>query len=738
MRAPQLVRAAMVLVFVAVIVAVAVMWRDRTEDPSVDAPEPRDTGPGVVSMTTALRYTAEENGVLRYEVWAGRGVQYEDNRTAYEDGVEVRLYSVPEFEGGPQEVTVVTAERLEMIEREVPIEGDQYESVRLYENVRAVLPDGEEFHSDVLVYSDGELSTDEGVLMRAGGLVVESRDMTYDVDAGVARLRRVHPDTLRPQMRGPVKVWSEGSGGEVSSSDLQGSANTLVYERSGSRLRLLDAPRLLLPRAAQISGQEIDMVVAAQGGEVESIAANGRAHAQWWRDSSMAPDEPGESDQAAVQSDRMDAETIEVTLVNGEPQGLIASVVDPELPRPSLELADGTLRAEVLEVGFADDGSATMAARGEAYFFPQASANGLEYIGADELLLGSGQSDDLRADRNVEVRLRRAAGPITFSGPRARLAYRDGALAEAEWPVGLSYHDEGQGTDMSAGHGALDPDSGDWLLRSTAPGVAVDAARRPRLRGSEMDVVADEIRMTPEGEVDLAGAVEARLSGDSIRTVGALFGDAPELQAAADELRLGGASDLYFTGNARVFRPGSEQLLQADEIRLRPTINELQADGSVFVSLVDPPDPQHGRDEERAVVLTGRSLLAEDSPLRLTMAGEALLEIQGQGRTIGGNRLTVQLNEEGVWDALEVTSNVVMTDPAGEGKGARLEYSADTGVVFIYAPESGEAIFVPKQGIDIRDSLGLRLEWADDNLRVTALQNGTTQTLRGGGGGAQR
>ncbi|MGD8817997.1 MAG: hypothetical protein PVJ51_12500, partial [Acidobacteriota bacterium] len=605
MRARQLVRVAMVLVFVAVIVAVATMWRERVEDPVVDAPEPPETEGNVVAMTTAPRYTAEENGVLRYEVQAGRAVQYEGNRVSYEGGVEVRLYSVPEEEGGAQDVTVVTAERLEMVERAVPIEGDRYESVRLLDNVLAVLPDQEEFRSDVLVYRDGSLSTDEGVLMRAGGLVVESRDMTYDVDTGVARLRRSHPDTLRPQMRGPVKVWAERSGGEVSPSDLQGSANTLVYERSSSRLRLLDAPRLLLPRAAQISGQEIDMLVAAQGGEIESIAANGNARAQWWRDPSQAPDEPGESDEAAAASDRMEAETISVTLVNGDPQALTASVQDPELPRPSLEIADGTLRAEVLEVSFGDDGAASMAARGQAYFFPQAAANGLEYIGADELLLDSGESGDLRADRNVEVRLRRAGGPITFSGPRARLAYRDGALAEAEWPVGLSYHDEGRGVDMTAGHGTLEVDGGDWVLRSAAPGVAVDGARRPRLQGPEIDVVADELRMTPEGEVDLSGAVDARLSGDSIRTVGALFGDAVELQAAADGLSLRGDSALAFTGNARVFRPGSEQLLKADEIQLLPSINELHADGNVYVSLVDPPDPQHGRDEERAVVLTG-------------------------------------------------------------------------------------------------------------------------------------
>jgi hypothetical protein len=73
-----------------------------------------------------------------------------------------------------------------------------------------------------------------------------------------------------------------------------------------------------------------------------------------------------------------------------------------------------------------------------------------------------------------------------------------------------------------------------------------------------------------------------------------------------------------------------------------------------------------------------------------------------------------------------------MTDPAGRGEGGRLEYNADTGVVIIYAAEGGQATFVNDQDIDIRDREGLRLEWQDEVLTVTAMQNGTTQTVRGG------
>jgi lipopolysaccharide export system protein LptA len=399
-----------------------------------------------------------------------------------------------------------------------------------------------------------------------------------------------------------------------------------------------------------------------------------------------------------------------------------------------LELGGGAVRGEIIEASFGNVDRPSAAARGEAYFFPQSTDAGLEHIHADELAIGGEAFEELLADGNVEIRLWPEQGRVvSFTGRRARFNYRDDAIAAAEWPVGLRYEDADEGMRMTAGYGALEPESGDWVLRAAAPGVAAaDGDRRPRMSSKEFDVDADSIRLLDSDGVDLGGSVVASLRGEVIRTVGPLFGDAAEIEAAADELSLRGDNDrLLFTGNARISQPAGDQLLLADEISLRPATNELEAQGNVFVSLVDPADPDAGREEPRTIVLTGDGMLVEGSPPRLVIAGDALLELAGPGRRIGGERMAVELDEEGVWRSLEVFDNVVMTDPAGTGEGARLEYNADTGDVVIHAGVGDQATFVNDQGIDIRDRQGLRLEWKGESLEVTAMQNGTTQTVRG-------
>ena len=77
-----------------------------------------------------------------------------------------------------------------------------------------------------------------------------------------------------------------------------------------------------------------------------------------------------------------------------------------------------------------------------------------------------------------------------------------------------------------------------------------------------------------------------------------------------------------------------------------------------------------------------------------------------------------------------VRTQVVMSDPLGTGRGDRLEYDAETGEVVIYAAPNVPAAFVNDQGYDIRDREGLRFLWDGGNLKITAMQNGTTQTVR--------
>jgi len=714
-----IVRTVMVGLAIVVMIAVAMLWQGRPDDVVATRDGGAEFDGGAVSRTLDATYISDVNGIRSWEVHAGRVTTFEGNRVIYDQGVELKLHSTPETEGGVSEVTNIRAERLEVVERPVPIEGDPLESLQLFDNVVAVLPQGEEFSSDMLRYRDGKLTTNRGVRMRAGSIVIESRTLNYDLETGSARLGGVHEATLRPLMRGPVRVWSEDGGDEGGMAlDLQGSANVLVYEVKLGRLQLLQGPQIRLSEAF-ISGGEIILGLEQAAGSVQVIEARRGARAVWW---------PGDADEEYV----VTGEIIGVGLDGGQPRGLAVRSETEGVARPHVELGGADVHSDIVEVGFGNAEEASVVARGSTRFFPRA-AGGIEEIRADELALGAGGPEDLVADGNVDIEVvRESGGAVRFTGPRLSISYRDDAIAAAAWPLGMSYRDAESGTTVTAGHGELEPSSGDWLLRGQPPGAA-EAGAQPQLRSADFDVTADEIRMGSVGSVDLTGAVSAQLRGETIRTVGPLFGDAAQVEAAAEELSVGvGGRRLAFIGNARVWQAAGDQLLRADEIALLPDLNELHAKDNVFVSLINPPDPENGREEARTITLTSRSLLVEGAPLHLIASGEALLVLEGEGRTIGGDRLAVELTADGRWNKLEVHDRVVMTDPAGTGEGARLEYDADTGVVVIYASDTVQATFVPDTGLDIRDREGLRLEWEGDAVKVTAMQNGTTQIVRGG------
>ena len=74
-----------------------------------------------MSRTLDATYTSDVNGIRSWEVHAGRVTTFEGNRVMYDMGVELKLHSMPETEGGVSEVTNIRAERLEVVERLVPV-----------------------------------------------------------------------------------------------------------------------------------------------------------------------------------------------------------------------------------------------------------------------------------------------------------------------------------------------------------------------------------------------------------------------------------------------------------------------------------------------------------------------------------------------------------------------------------------------------------------------------------------
>ncbi len=739
MSARTIIRAAMVGIALLVVVVVVTSWEGRPELPveeELDGAVTPDDEPDLVATTEGLRHVANVNGVIIYEVSAAEAVSRTGNRSEYSGGVELILY---EHEGGEVRVTRVSGQRMSLIERPVAIEGDAYEEVRIMGEVRAILPDGVEVLSDVITYSGGGLFTDSGVLVRAADLVLEASTLHYDPEYQEGLLTGSHPDSLRPELNGPVRLWSEaadGAGPRRGAGALQvdGWAGDMLFNLRDSELVLRDGPSLSLEEAL-LSGWEIALGLDQVGGRVDSMLARVDARAAW-----LGATAPGDH---VVSGD-----LISVQLVDETPDGLqVTHDVEAGGPRPRFQLGDsGELRADRFDLGFGE--AAAIEATGQAYFFPSANDARLEHIGAERLTAGGGELDELTASGDVEVLLAGEEGAMAFRGPRAVLAYGDGDIAAAEWPEGIR-HEAEDGSEVTAGRGSLDPDTGNWVL---------DGEPRPRFRSTDFDVEAGSIVLLPNGGIDLYEEVSAQLRGDLVSTIGPLFGGAPEIEASSDALQVRDGNRLTFSGDANIWQGVGDYRMRADEIRVLAPSNELRAGGDVFISLVDSgrnaggnaeqqagdrEDPQADAEAEQeagegaasttTVVMIGALLLVEGQPLGLVMSGDSLLELVESSRTIGGDRILVSFGEDGGWDAMEVVGGVVMQDSAGTGEGERLEYRSDSDLIVIYAGESKPATFLPEGGMEIRDGEGLRLSFDGDNLRVNAMQNGTTQTVRRGG-----
>ena len=698
----------MVLVVLGVVGVVVTSWRTRPEE--VLPPPPAATSdPGVVALTEDLDWTSIINGVRRYTLEAGERTGFRDGRSVFGDEVKLVIYGEPSAEGEAQETTTVVATGLELRERVAATEEDRYEEIRLVGDVRANLPGGVDLSTELLNYADGHLSTSEGVFLRVGGLVIEAKEFRHDPETDLGEVWGAHSQTRRPELAGDVKLWGDDSaiGDETQVvPDLAAHSRRLRYRAREGALSLIDHPIVELPDATLVA-YEIDFEIDLESNRIRSIEARETASATW-----LTASAPGDhilrGDLITVE---MDADAV--------PTGLRVTARD-DSPRPRFDLGDsGVLRAAVIELSLAEEGAGQITASGQPLFFPAEESGYLREIGAGVLRVGADGLEEMVAEQDVVIKVSDGGGPpATLSGPRAVFSFADGAFLAADWPAGVRFESEQQ--NVEAAHGSFDPATENWIL---------DGIPRPRLLTDDYDVEAGEMVLGSDGRVTLSGRVRATLRGEVIRTVAPLFGDATEIEAEGAVLEVTADGRLVFSEGARISQ--GSQLVQAEEIKLLPGTDELQASGGVLASFLDPEADSTGDEPPGTVVFTGDRMLVAGSPPELILIGSATLE-GANSRTISGEHIQVQFLEEGGWETIEVRTLVVMTDPAGEAKGDRLEYDSETGIVAVYAGQGAQATFSNGQGIDIQDAEGLQLRWDEAVLEVTAMQKGTTQTVRAG------
>ena len=787
MSARTIVRSLLALLIIGIVGVVWTSWENR---PAVEDGDIGGLRRDIVSKAKAPTATTIASGLTIGELSADQRVrmfrEINGERREVEEfsgNVGMVIYKHSEEGASSPEATRLTADSLMGVPYEVPVEGQQFESIELLAEevvgpgpravVSALLPGGVTFSSERLRYRGGKLLTDDGVLFSTGALVIESRTLHYDPDTGMAQLWGAHPSSRHLDVEESVRVWSDTSNQTATMLNLSGTSGEMLYDNASSELRLLNSPALSLPEAeltgaevligldregttvrsitvtgnaravlpeAELVATQISMNLNDEATAVRSITASGGARAVW-----LAASSAGEHTASG--------ELIVVDIVDGEATGLrVDSDIDGR--RPLFKLGEtGVLEADSFDLalgevprllsGACGDVEGSIIACGNAYFFPSSPNSELVHIFADVLTAGTGGTEDLNAEGNVEILLvGDGEEPLSFRGPSARFVYEDvnqpwpmgdsnGVLKGAEWPDGVRH--TGKGRNVSANSGVYEPETGDWLL---------EGLPQPRFHSDELDVQAGQVRLRATGEADLSGGVNAQLRGEAVRMLGALFGNSTKIQASAESLSVGAANTLSFNGNASVWEGDGARLLQADQVQILPAANDLQATGTVFVSLANPTENAADESVLKDVTLTGNRLLVQGSPtMQLRLAGEAVVQTKGEGgRTIGGNLLIIRFLEDGGWDSMEVRTEVVMNDPAGTGRGDRLEYDANTEDVTIYATPVAPlgapvipaipATFVSNQGIEIRDPKALRLLWNAGNLSITAIQKGTTQIVR--------
>ncbi len=694
------------MVGLAIGVAGLVYWQWRGDTRQTNSQPSLNTGEGpeLLFRTEGLDYTHTVNGVPRYRVSADTSLGFAGGRQEWIDNVRLALYPSPEDEDTVPEPTIITGSKLTVRQndagqlRDAEIEGD----------VRVVLPGGAEMSTSLLTYEDDDamVGTNQGVELHIAGLVTRARRMRYDTEEGFLRLERNLTFASDPD---------HPSGGGAGA--LSGTAQALTHDVGGAGLLLEGRPRVDLP-GATIAGDTMTLIVEEESNRVHAVEASGNSRAVW-----------GEGE--AGPDNALDAHVLTLDLGESmEPLLVHAQRVGTRRPRLDTATA-GTLTADDIEFNLLQDDRGEVAAIGDARWEASAdAATGIRGVRGStlELLLGPGGLENARATGSVIVELvAPKEGNATFlRGEVVELAWEDTAFVSGRWPEGVSYRSE-EAT-LQAEEGEYDPLEDAWIMRGTP---------RPRLSGDQYDVSANEIRMAQRGGLQAIGNVEAVLRGDKVAMISPVFGGAASVNVAAGEMTVADSGNLIFGGGARLWQ--GNQHLQANTLTLSGDPAQLEALGDVLAILAPPAASQVGAESEgeaeppAAITLTGGVLLLEGSPPELRVARGAEL-VDGE-RIISGSPIVVLVDTDGSWRSVEVGGEVTMQDPAGTATGSSMIFDPETKELTILGTPAVPAVFANEQGVDIRDSKGLMFRWNNEDLSITALQQGQTQTVRGGSSG---
>lgn len=573
--------------------------------------------------------------------------------------------------------------------------GD-FTEVRFIGNVRAELPGEAVFETRRVDYDavSGVASNCNRNILGYGGLQVGSDCLEFLIagDPGASRSRTA--EQLR--MWGNLVVEASPAGGEGLPPGLRGSAAELRFRPGGEEVTLEGEPVLRF-EGTLIQGETLRLDVGSGARQLRQVAAETAASVR------MGVGDDTDDDRITA----LTGEQVVITFGSGaRPETVLATGSGPRLRLPGR----GTLAAARIELVPAG-GSRTVRATGDAEWEAWEGGAGPERLQATtlDLTLSGEQLETLEATGSVAARMDSGeAGGWRFGGPSLEMEWEPGAAAptRATWPDGVELEQGGRRLSASEARFA----DGEWTLSGDP---------RPRASSPEIELAANEITVSEDGETTASGEVSGTLSGAALAAGAVLFGDIPGVSFESDRVVLHPGGKAVLRDSVQVV--WESQSLVTDQLMLEPDPGRLRARREV--ELVAVADPETTSPD--FVTIKADDLLVEQASSEIHAAGSARLRFEEL--EISAERMAVVVDESGLWNRVEAVKAVELGRPGMTASGERLEYTMDSGDMLLLGSDERPATFVYDE-LEYRSTEALRVRWEGEDVIIEATEDGRTRT----------
>jgi len=583
---------------------------DVAEGASPGADDDRE----VAALTENIYIVESKNGRDTFAIWAEEQVDYEDGWNTWEQ-VRVLIYG----RDGDDDDVEIRSDRA----RTAGTGGSDFDEVVFIGNVLVTLPSGGHFATRRIDYDavTGEVSNCNRNILEYAGLEVRADCMRFQTAGEVTNASAVAEELLMWQDLVIRTAEDDDSGGMPSG--LTGKAQEMRFRPGGEFVRLGGQPQVTLGEVV-IRGEELVLDVGADADELRGLVATGTARVRLGGPPADAEDAAADEMEAAARStsgQTLTGDEIEIAMAaeGGGVEVITATTVAGEPARLTLG-GFGRIDAGGLEVTPGERLSAR--AWDEVVWTPRQGSGGLSGLSAEGLLLtvAGDELESLEAGGRVSATLPgEDGGARAFKGERLELGWEGGAMSWGVWPEGISLDIDGRS--LQAGRATFNAVTESWVLADYA-GAGTGSEGVPRVSAAEFEFVATTMRLSPDGGLEANGLVNGTIGRDYLAAAAALFGDAEAVELRAARARVGVDGGLRLLGKVEIV--WQTQSLVANDILMEADPGRLRARGDVELVAVTGAESEY-------VTVAAENLLVEEAASEVRLGGTAELR-QGRRR----------------------------------------------------------------------------------------------------------